>query len=237
MREGGIYDHLGGGFARYATDAAWLVPHFEKMLYDNAQLLQLYARAWQVTKNEDFRRVALETAEYLLRELQHPEGGFWSSQDADSEGVEGRFFVWSWDELVALVGEPVATCYGATPEGNWEGTNVLWRPISPTAVAPGFGLDAAELAAEIEDAHQVLFEAREGRVRPGTDDKVLAAWNGMAIRALAEAGRALEEPVYVDAAVRCANFVLAHLRDERGRLLRSWRAGVAGDQGSPMTTR
>ena len=231
MREGGIYDHLGGGFARYATDAAWHVPHFEQMLYDNAQLLQLYARAWQVTKNEDFRRVTLETAEYLLRELQHPEGGFWSSQDADSQGVEGRFFVWSWDELVALVGEPVATCYGATPEGNWEGTNVLWRPIAPAAVAPRFGLDAAELAAEIEDAHQVLFEAREGRVKPGTDDKVLAAWNGMAIRALAEAGRALEEPAYVEAAVRCANFVLAHLRDERGRLLRSWRAGVAGGPG------
>ena len=162
MREGGIYDQLGGGFARYATDAAWHVPHFEKMLYDNAQLLQLYARAWQVTKNEDYRRVALETAEYLLREMQHPEGGFWSSQDADSEGVEGRFFVWSWDELVALVGEPVATCYGATPEGNWEGTNVLWRPISPTAVAPGFGLDAAELAAEIEDAHRCCSRLGRG---------------------------------------------------------------------------
>jgi uncharacterized protein YyaL (SSP411 family) len=231
MREGGIYDHLGGGFARYATDGAWHVPHFEKMLYDNAQLLQLYARAWQVTKNEDVRRVAVETAEYLLRELQHPEGGFWSSQDADSEGVEGRYFVWSWEELVALVGEPVATCYGATPQGNWEGTNVLWRPIAPSAVAPGFGLDAGELAAEIEDARHVLFEAREGRVKPGTDDKVLAAWNGMAIRALAEAGRALGEPAYVDAAVRCATFVLAHLRDERARLLRSWRGGVAGGPG------
>jgi uncharacterized protein YyaL (SSP411 family) len=228
MREGGIYDHLGGGFARYATDAAWHVPHFEKMLYDNAQLLQLYARAWQVTRNEDFRRVAVETAEYLLRELQHPEGGFWSSQDADSEGVEGRFFVWSWDELVERVGEPVATCFGATPEGNWEGTNVLWRPVSASAVAPGFGLDPAELAAEVEDARRVLFEAREGRVKPGTDDKVLAAWNGLAIRALAEAGRALGEPAYVDAAVRGATFVLAHLRDDRGRLLRSWRNGVGG---------
>jgi uncharacterized protein YyaL (SSP411 family) len=231
MREGGIYDHLGGGFARYATDAAWHVPHFEKMLYDNAQLLQLYARAWQVTRNEDFRRVAVETAEYLLRELQHPEGGFWSSQDADSEGVEGRFFVWSWDELVERVGEPVAACFGATPEGNWEGTNVLWRPVSASAVAPGFGLDPAELAAEVEDARRVLFEAREGRVKPGTDDKVLAAWNGLAIRALAEAGRALGEPAYVDAAVRGATFVLAHLRDDRGRLLRSWRNGVGGEPG------
>jgi hypothetical protein len=231
MREGGMYDHLGGGFARYATDAAWHVPHFEKMLYDNAQLLQLYSRAWQVTRNDDFRRVAIETAEYLLRELQHPEGGFWSSQDADSEGVEGRFFVWPWDELVALVGEPVAACFGATPEGNWEGTNVLWRPMSAAAVAPGFGLDPGELAAEVEDARRLLFEVREGRVKPGTDDKVLAAWNGMAIRALAEAGRALGEPAYGDAAVRCATFVLAHLRDERGRLLRSWRNGVAGAPG------
>jgi len=231
MREGGMYDQLGGGFARYATDAAWHVPHFEKMLYDNAQLLQLYARTWQVTRNDDFRRVAVETAEYLLRELQHPEGGFWSSQDADSEGVEGRFFVWPWDELVELVGEPVAACFGATPEGNWEGTNVLWRPMSPSAVAPGFGLDPAELATEVEDARRLLFEAREGRVKPGTDDKVLAAWNGMAIRALAEAGRALPEPAYVEAAVRCATFVLAHLRDDRGRLLRSWRNGVTGGPG------
>ncbi|MEO8477676.1 MAG: thioredoxin domain-containing protein [Actinomycetota bacterium] len=231
MREGGIYDHLGGGFARYATDAAWHVPHFEKMLYDNAQLLQLYTRAWQVTRNDDFRRVATETAEYLLRELQHPEGGFWSSQDADSEGVEGRFFAWSWDELVGLVGEPVAACFGATPEGNWEGANVLWRPVSVASVASDFGIDPAELAAEVDDARLVLFEVREGRVKPATDDKILAAWNGMAIRALAEAGRALGEPAYVEAAVRCATFVLAHLRDDRGRLLRSWRGGVAGAPG------
>ena len=121
MAEGGIYDHVGGGFARYSTDGAWHVPHFEKMLYDNAQLVQLYTRTWQVTGEDRYRRVATETVEYLLREMQHPEGGFFSSQDADSEGVEGRFFTWTWDELVDLVGEPVAACFGATVEGNWAG--------------------------------------------------------------------------------------------------------------------
>ena len=130
MAAGGIYDHLGGGFARYSTDATWLVPHFEKMLYDNAQLAQLYTRAWIVTRHERYRRVATETLRYLLREMRHPDGGFFSSQDADSEGVEGKFFTWSWDELIGLVGEDAATAFGAAPGGNWasERTNVLWRP-------------------------------------------------------------------------------------------------------------
>jgi uncharacterized protein YyaL (SSP411 family) len=231
MSEGGMYDHLGGGFSRYATDAMWLVPHFEKMLYDNAQLLQLYTRAWQVTRADRYRRIATETAEYLLREMQHPGGGFFSSQDADSEGVEGRFFVWGWHELVGQVGEPVAACLGAAPDGNWDGTNVLWRPFAPRAYAVQHGLNPDELEAEVEDARRLLFELREGRVHPGTDDKVLAAWNAMAISALAEAGEAFDEPSYVDAAVRCATFVLTHLRDERGRLLRSWRGGVGGRPG------
>ena len=232
MAEGGIYDHVGGGFARYSTDGAWHVPHFEKMLYDNAQLVQLYTRTWQVTGEDRYRRVATETIEYLLREMQHPEGGFFSSQDADSEGVEGRFFTWSWEELVDLVGEPVAACFGATAEGNWAGedgrTNVLWRPIAISAVAREHGLDPTDLEAMVEDARTVLFETRDGRVHPGTDDKVLTAWNAMAIRALAEAGRAFDEPRYVEAARLCASFVTTHLRDESGRLLRSWRNGAAG---------
>jgi uncharacterized protein YyaL (SSP411 family) len=176
--------------------------------------------------------VATETVEYLLREMQHREGGFFSSQDADSEGVEGRFFTWSWEELVDLVGEPVAACFGATAEGNWAGedgrTNVLWRPIAISAVAREHGLDPTDLEAMVEHARTVLFEARNGRVHPGTDDKVLTAWNAMAIRALAEAGRAFDEPRYIEAATRCASFVMTHLRDEGGRLLRSWRNGVAG---------
>ena len=231
MADGGIYDHLGGGFARYSTDASWHVPHFEKMLYDNAQLVRLYTRAWQVSRDDRYRRVATETIEYLLREMQHAEGGFFSSQDADSEGVEGKFFVWGWDELDALVGPAVATCLGAIPNGNWEGTNVLWRPRAISDVAADHGLPADELAAEVEDARRMLFEIREGRVHPATDDKILTAWNALAIGALAEAGRLFGEPLYVQEAARGAEFVLTHLRDDRGRLLRSWRNGTAGRPG------
>jgi hypothetical protein len=235
MADGGLYDHLGGGFARYATDERWHVPHFEKMLYDNAQLLQLYTRAWLVTGHEQYSAVATATAEYLLREMQHSEGGFFSSQDADSEGVEGKFFTWSWAELTRLVGEPVARAFGATPAGNWPGdgspTNVLWRPRGISEIAAEVGLDPSELADEVEDARRVLFEVRSARVRPATDDKVLAAWNGLAIAALAEAGRALEEPAYTTAGTRAAEFVLEHLRAPDGRLLRSWRNGVPGGLG------
>ena len=231
MAEGGMYDQLGGGFHRYSTDATWHVPHFEKMLYDNALLVRLYTHAWLATGNERFRRVAAETCDYLLRELQQPDGGFSSSQDADSEGVEGKFFVWSWDELVSLRGEAVATAFGAKSGGNWEGTNVLWRPIPLPAFAAELELDPEELGRDVEAARAELFRIREERLRPATDDKVLAAWNGLAITALAEAGRAFGEPAYVEAAVRAADFVLEHLRDADGRLLRSWREGRAGRPG------
>jgi len=225
MAAGGIYDQLGGGFARYSTDATWLVPHFEKMLYDNAQLAQLYTRAWQVTREERYRRVATETLEYLLREMRHPEGGFFSSQDADSEGVEGKFFTWSWEELIGLVGEETADAFGASPGGNWAGehgerTNVLRRP------------DGAEVpSGDLEDARRVLFEQREHRVRPATDDKVLTAWNAMAIQAFAEAGRAFRNDAFTDAAITASEFVLSNLRRPDGRLLRSWRDGTPGGPG------
>ncbi|MGZ8579418.1 MAG: thioredoxin domain-containing protein, partial [Actinomycetota bacterium] len=228
MAGGGMYDQVGGGFHRYSTDERWHVPHFEKMLYDNALLVRLYVHAWQVTGFERYRRVAAETCEYLLRELRHAEGAFLSSQDADSEGVEGRFFAWPWDELVGIAGEAVATAFGATPDGNWEGTNVLWRPLPLEAVAAETELDPEELAGELETARAELFEIREGRTHPATDDKILAAWNGLAIAALAEAGRAFGAVEYVEAAVRAADFVLTHLRDDPGRLLRSWRNGRAG---------
>ena len=179
-------------------------------------------------RNERYRTVATQTCDYLLRELRHPQGGFFSSQDADSEGVEGRFFVWSWDELVEVGGEAVATAFGATPGGNWEGTNVLWRPLPLDAVAAELELEPDDLARDLETARSRLFELRDGRVHPATDDKVLAAWNGMAIAALAEAGRAFGDAAYVDAAVRAAEFVLEHLRDGSGRLLRSWRDGRSG---------
>jgi uncharacterized protein len=231
MAAGGMYDQIGGGFHRYSTDAMWHVPHFEKMLYDNAQLARLYTHAWQVTSDERYRRVATETCDYLLREMQHPDGGLFSSQDADSEGVEGKFFVWSFDELASVAGEAVATAFGATPSGNWEGTNVLWRPHPVEAVADELGIDPRALQRNVDEARWKLFEMRERRVHPATDDKILAAWNGLAISALAEAGRVFGTPEYVDAAVRAADFVLTNLRDTGGRLLRSWRDGKAGRPG------
>jgi uncharacterized protein len=220
MSAGGMYDQLGGGFARYSTDAAWHVPHFEKMLYDNAQLAQLYTRAWLFTRHERYRAVAIETLEYLVREMRHPGGGFFSSQDADSEGVEGGFFTWSWDELVRLIGDERARAFGADPEGNWDGTNVLRRP-------GGSESDRDDLA----DARRVLFEAREQRVRPATDDKVVTAWNAMAIQAFAEAGTAFRNDAFSHTSETAAEFVVSALRRSDGRLLRSWREGVAGGPG------
>jgi uncharacterized protein YyaL (SSP411 family) len=233
MAEGGIFDQVGGGFARYSTDGAWHVPHFEKMLYDNAQLLQLFTRTWQVTGDDRLRRIATRTADSMIREMRQAEGGFSSSQDADSEGVEGKFFTWTWDELVELVGEPVARCFGATPEGNWpgEGTNVLWRPVAVGAVARELGVDEVTLERDAEAAETHLFEARERRIRPGIDDKVLTAWNALAIRAFAEAGEAFDEPRYLEVATSCAEFVSAELRNEAGRLSRTWRRGVRGGPG------
>jgi uncharacterized protein YyaL (SSP411 family) len=240
MAAGGMYDQVGGGFHRYSVDGRWHVPHFEKMLYDNAQLARLYARAWQVTGTDRHRRVAEKTLDYLLREMRHPDGGFHSSQDADSEGEEGRFYVWGWDELVKLgeeaLGDPtgaeaVAILFGSLPEGNWEGTNVLWMPRTVDEVSAETGIERDRLLSDAQKVRQRLFEEREGRVRPGTDDKVLAAWNGLAISALAVAGRAFEEPKYVEAAVQAADFVLTNLRSPDGRLLRSWREGRAGVPG------
>jgi uncharacterized protein YyaL (SSP411 family) len=172
--------------------------------------------------------------------MRHPQGAFWSSQDADSEGVEGRFFTWSWTELVALVGDAVAKVFGATPEGNWaegraedpsevkEAPNVLGRPVAVAQAAAESGRTVEQLGSEVEGARRLLFAQRDLRVHPGTDDKVLTAWNAMAIRAFAEAGRAFQEPKYVEAAVLCAEFVLEHLRSPAGRLSRSWRGGKSG---------
>ncbi|HYZ10788.1 MAG TPA: thioredoxin domain-containing protein [Actinomycetota bacterium] len=211
MAAGGIHDHVGGGFHRYAVDRTWLVPHFEKMLYDNAQLASTFLHGWQVTGRDRYRDVTRTTLDFVLRELRHPDGPLLSSLDADSEGQEGRFYVWAWDELVAEVGEEVAEALGAGPEGNWEGRNVLWRPSNE-----------ADLP---EEALRKLLDGRSRRVRPATDDKVLAGWNGLAISALAAAGRVLDEPRYVEAATAAAGFVLSGLRSDDGRLLRSWRDG------------
>ena len=216
MAAGGIHDQVGGGFARYSVDARWLVPHFEKMLYDNALLARAYLHGWQVSGDPLLREVTETTLDWMLREMQGPEGGFYSALDADSEGVEGRFYVWSLDELEEVLGDEAdeaAAWFGATRRGNFEGTNILVR---------GEGRPP-----HLDEWRRRLYEARAKRVWPGLDDKRLTAWNALAISALAEAGAVLERPDYLDAARRSADFVLAELRGEDGRLLRTWKDGRA----------
>ena len=231
MARGGIYDQLGGGFHRYSVDGQWLVPHFEKMLYDNAQLASLYLHGWLATGEPEYRRVTEETLDYVLREMTHPAGGFYSAQDADSEGVEGKFFVWSPEEIQAVLGDEAlartALAYWGVDGGpNFEGHSILFVPRDPAEVAGTLGLSPDDLAARIARARQILYAHREKRVHPGLDDKVLASWNGLTLAALAEAAAALGRPDYLAAAVRNAEFLVAHMvRD--GRLLRSWKDGQA----------
>jgi uncharacterized protein len=216
MASGGMYDQVGGGFSRYSVDAHWLVPHFEKMLYDNALLARAYLHGWQVTGEELFREVTERTLDWMLREMRGPEGGFYSALDADSEGVEGRFYVWSVDELRAVLGDDAdeaISYFGATEDGNFEGSNILTRGAAPSERLP--------------EIRRRLYEARSERVWPGLDDKRLTAWNALAISALAEAGAVLERADYLEAAARGAEFVLTELRDEGGRLLRSYKDGQA----------
>jgi uncharacterized protein YyaL (SSP411 family) len=215
MAAGGIYDHLGGGFARYSTDERWLVPHFEKMLYDQALLLPPYLHAWQLTGDERHLQVVRETVGYVLRDLRHPAGGFHAAEDADSEGVEGRFYVWSLDEVRDVCGpdaDAAIEWYGVSPGGNWEGTNILERPDRGDLLRP----------ADVERARAALFAARERRVRPGLDRKVLTEWNALWIGALAEAGAAADEPGWIDAAAQGGAFLCERLQRDDGRWLRSW---------------
>ena len=221
MASGGIYDHLGGGFARYSVDQRWLVPHFEKMLYDNALLARAYLHAWLVTGNPAYRQVLDETIGYVLRDLRHPDGGFYSAEDADSEGVEGKFYVWSRAELAAVAGEGAAEAaewWGVTEAGNFEGANILHRPVRGDLARPP-AVEAARLG---------LFERREQRVRPGLDDKVLAEWNALMLAALCEAAAATGNPEWAEAASANGQFLTAALRRGDGRWLRSWQAGGDG---------
>ena len=230
MAYGGMYDQVGGGFHRYSTDAYWLVPHFEKMLYDNALLARLYLHAWQITGDPLYRRITEETLDYVLREMTDPAGGFYSAQDADSEGVEGKFFVWTPEELRPLLGddaELVMGYYGVTERGNFEGANILNVPTPPEDYAERRGVSEDELFAAIQRARSVLLETREQRIHPLRDDKVLTSWNGLMLRAFAEAGAALGRSDYVDAARRNAAFLLDNMRDADGRVLRTWRNGQA----------
>jgi uncharacterized protein len=218
MASGGMYDQVGGGFSRYSVDALWLVPHFEKMLYDNALLARVYLHGWQAIGDELFRDVVEETLDWALREMRAAEGGFYSALDADSEGVEGKFYVWSVEEMrAALEDEPDAdeaiAWFGATDRGNFEGHNIPVRgPGRPERLA---------------EWRRRLYETRRRRVWPGLDDKRLTAWNALMISALAETGAVLERPDYVEAAVGCADFLLGSVRDGEGRLLRTWKDGEA----------
>ncbi|CAA9507046.1 MAG: Uncharacterized protein YyaL [uncultured Solirubrobacteraceae bacterium] len=217
MAEGGMYDQVGGGFARYSVDEAWVIPHFEKMLYDNALLARAYLHAWQVSGDPFLRRVCEETLDWALREMRQPEGGFASALDADSEGEEGKYYVWSLDEVRDALGPELAETaigyFGMTTVGNFEGRNnpVLAREDPP----------------EREEIRRRLYEARERRTRPGLDDKRLTAWNALMVSALADAGAALERDDYLDAARRCAEFLSTDMRDEHGRVLRTYNRGRA----------
>jgi uncharacterized protein len=231
MARGGIYDQVGGGFARYSVDAQWLVPHFEKMLYDNAQLARLYLWAGEALGSPDFTTIATETLDYLVRDLRHPDGGFFSAEDADSEGEEGRFYVWSASEFDAAVPaenrELARMIFGVTDGGNFEGTNVLTMARTATDVAQLTGMGVEAVQAIREQARSSLMAARSGRVRPGLDHKVVASWNGIAIRAFAEAGALLGRPDLIDHARAAARFVLDRMTGPDGRILRSWSEGVA----------
>jgi uncharacterized protein YyaL (SSP411 family) len=231
MASGGIYDHLGGGFHRYSTDERWLAPHFEKMLYDNALLVPAYLEAFQATGEADYARVARETLDYVLREMTQPDGGFYSTQDADSEGEEGKFFVWSQEEIDSLLGPDDARlfnyCYDVTPEGNWEGNTILNRPKTHVQAAKVLGVDEPNLADVLARCRKRLFEARSKRVAPGRDDKVLVSWNGMMISAFAGGAQVLGDERYAKAARDAADFVLRMMRTSEGALLHSYKDGQA----------
>ena len=230
MARGGMYDQLGGGFHRYATDAVWTVPHFEKMLYDNAQLARVYLHAWQITRNDFYRRIAEETLDYVAREMTHARGGFFSSTDADSEGREGKFFVWTPDEIRAALdadAQLFIDAYGVSSPGNFEGKNILFVARDDDVLAAMHKISVAEVQARLDAARQKLFDLRDQRVKPARDEKVLTGWNGLMLAAFAEAARVLQRNDYRAVAERNAAFLLREMRGTDGRLYRSWKDGRA----------
>ena len=231
MSRGGMYDVVGGGFSRYSVDNFWSVPHFEKMLYDNAQLARAYLHAWQITKDPYFKQIVTETLDFVAREMTHPAGGFYSSLDADSEGEEGKFYVWTLDEIREVLKEDsdfFEAAYGITERGNWEGKTILQRALDDASLAVRFRLDAKTVPVKLTDSHTKLLSARASRVRPGTDDKILTAWNGLMLATVAESARVMDEPElrhkYLTLAIRNAEFLLDVLRPAE-KLKRSWRQG------------
>ena len=232
MARGGMYDVVGGGFSRYSTDDHWRVPHFEKMLYDNAQLVRAYLHAWQVTHDPFYKRIVEETLAFIENEMTHPQGGFYSSLDADSEGEEGKFYVWTLDEIREVLKEEsdfFEAAYGVTAKGNWEGKTVPQRALDNTSLAARFKLDPETVPTKLALSHSKLYAARANRIRPGTDDKVLTSWNGLMLAAIAESARVLADVSpqasnYLNLATRNAQFLITNLRPD-GKLRRSWRDG------------
>jgi uncharacterized protein len=230
MAEGGIYDHLGGGFHRYSVDEKWLVPHFEKMLYDNAQLVRIYAQLYCLSGNLLFKRVVEETVEYLLREMLHHEGGFYSTQDADSEGEEGKFFVWTPDEVSRIIGDNASAIfcrvYDVTEYGNFEEKNILHPVLTIDQASKLFRQDSGAIEALLADAKRKLFTVRERRIKPFRDEKIITSWNGLVLSGLAEAIKISPRPAYIEAVNRTVDFIFAKMfRD--GHLLHTYKDGTA----------
>ncbi len=229
MANGGIYDHVGGGFARYATDAAWRVPHFEKMLYDNAQLVSLYSKAYQFFGKPHYRRVVYETLEFIEREMTSAEGAFYSSLDADSEGEEGKFYVWTASEIDEQLGEEAELFkeyYNVTKSGNWEaGKNVLYVEEGDSAFAEQYGLPVAELRKTLQESRETLFQVRNQRVRPGLDDKSLTAWNALMLNGYVDAYRTFGEPKFLEAALTNARFLQEKVIGDDGAMTRNYKEG------------
>jgi len=240
MRLGGVYDHVGFGFHRYSTDPSWLLPHFEKMLYDQAMLAMAYTETYQVTGKKEYENTAREIFTYVLRDMTSPKGGFYSAEDADSEGEEGKFYVWTEEELKETLGdkeaELIITTFNTSKSGNFSeeaggqntGSNILHLKNPLSEIAPSYELSEEEFQEKIEKARITLFNEREKRIHPYKDDKILADWNGLMIAALSKAGRVFNEPLYTDAAKRAADFILKDMRDDQGKLLHRYRGGEAG---------
>jgi uncharacterized protein len=230
MAQGGIYDHVGGGFHRYSVDEKWLVPHFEKMLYDNAQLVRIYAQLFSVTRDPLFKQVVDETMDYLMREMLHSEGGFYSTQDADSEGEEGKFFVWTEAEINRILGgessEIFCRMYDVSEQGNFEEKNILHPILTPEQASKFFRRDVKEIQSLVSDAKRKLFREREKRIKPFRDEKILTSWNGLMLSGVAAAIKVAAHPAYLDAANRTVDFLFTQLfRD--GRLLHTYKDGTA----------
>jgi uncharacterized protein YyaL (SSP411 family) len=235
MANGGIYDHLGGGFHRYSVDERWLIPHFEKMLYDNALLSRTYFEAYQATGEERYRRVAEEVLNYVIREMKSPEGGFYSTQDADSEGEEGKFYVWSRDQIKEMLGKekgtPFCAYYGVTPQGNFEGeASVLNIASTIEKISELYGISIPELEEVLEEGRKNLYAEREKRIRPGRDEKIMTSWNGLMISSFVDGFKVTENEKYLEEAKKAARFILEEMRKD-GHLMRVFHQGKSKVKG------